>query len=490
MASRIRRIAVLLAGFAFVLAAHIGSPDVYLDGQAGPYRLFVTVRTPTVIPGIAEIQIRSETPGLRSIGAVPLPMTGPGAKFAPVADKLNVSREDPQYFTGSLWMMAPGSWQVKITADGLQGRGTLAVPFPSVALTTRKMQAGLGAMLGLLGAFLLFGMVAIVGASVREAKLPAGVSANGTHKQKGRIAMGAAFAIFLLVVWFGTRWWTSEDSSYKEELYKPLDIQAQARAGVLTLKLHDPGWLNSRVWSAMPVARSVDDLIPDHNHLMHLYLIRQPALDVVFHLHPDLIEGGEFRLKLPSVPEGDYKLYADIVHRNGFPETLVTSIHLPASHGRALAGDDAGATAEGSEMSSQFPLPDGYRMEWIHGPKPLRARAPEQFQFRLLDAQGRAPNDMALYMEMLGHAAFVKTDGTVFAHIHPTGSVSMAAFMKAQTADSGMPGMDMDHPAMNGALPNEVSFPYGLPTPGKYRIFVQMKHGNTIETGVFDTVAE
>ena len=97
---------------------------------------------------------------------------------------------------------------------------------------------------------------------------------------------------------------------------------------------------------------------------------------------------------------------------------------------------------------------------------------------------------MSLYMGMLGHAAFVKTDGAVFAHIHPTGSVSMAAFMKAQTPDPGMPGMDMDHTAMSAALPNEVRFPYGLPTPGKYRIFVQMKHANTIETGVFDTVAE
>jgi hypothetical protein len=36
------------------------------------------------------------------------------------------------------------------------------------------------------------------------------------------------------------------------------------------------------------------------------------------------------------------------------------------------------------------------------------------------------------------------------------------------------------------ALPNSVGFPYGFPSPGQYRIFVQMKHGNTVETGVFD----
>ena len=40
-------------------------------------------------------------------------------------------------------------------------------------------------------------------------------------------------------------------------------------------------------------------------------------------------------------------------------------------------------------------------------------------------------------MGMLGHAAFVKTDGTRFAHIHPTGSVSMASFMLAENQLSG-----------------------------------------------------
>ena len=104
---------------------------------------------------------------------------------------------------------------------------------------------------------------------------------------------------------------------------------------------------------------------------------------------------------------------------------------------------------------------------------------------------------MALYMGMTGHAAFVKTDGATFAHIHPTGSVSMAAFMmanpQAQMKDTGMdmqnmPGMKMQT-TDSSAIPNTVGFPYGFPSEGTYRIFVQMKHGNTIETGIFDAKA-
>ena len=38
-------------------------------------------------------------------------------------------------------------------------------------------------------------------------------------------------------------------------------------------------------------------------------------------------------------------------------------------------------------------------------------------------------------------------------------------------------------------VPNTVGFPYGFPKAGAYRIFVQMKHGQTIETAAFDACA-
>jgi hypothetical protein len=47
-----------------------------------------------------------------------------------------------------------------------------------------------------------------------------------------------------------------------------------------------------------------------------------------------------------------------------------------------------------------------------------------------------------------------------------------------------MPGMDMSSPT--GPIAPNVSFPYGFPTAGRYRIFIQMKHGSVVETGVFD----
>lgn len=483
----IRRTLILLAALAPLAAAHVGSPNIYLDGKAGPYQLFVTVRPPTAIPGVAGLEVRSESPGVHDIRAVPLPIAGPGAKFAPVPDKLTQSREDAQFFTGSLWMMATGSWEVRLTVDGNQGRGVVAVPVPAAAQSLKKMNFGLGALLGVLMLFLVVGAVAMVGASVREARLDPGVLPDTRNTRRARVAMAIGFAAILVVMWLGNRWWASEQASYGSNVYKPLEMSASIDpSGVLTLNLSDPGWLRRPGGNLRTVLfrRTLDDLVPDHNHLMHLYAIREPGMDAVYHLHPELVESGVFRLNLPTMRPGTYKLYADIVHANGFPETMVASVNIPDLPGRPLTGDDAAGTAPpwSAASSTVFTLPDGYRMEWLRGSGPVRGNEPQMFRFRLEDPHGQAPRDMALYMGMLGHAAFVKTDGTVFAHIHPTGSVSMAAFMMAQGMD--MPGMHMH--SVEGALPDTVGFPYGFPSPGHYRIIVQMKHGETVETGIFD----
>jgi hypothetical protein len=69
--------------------------------------------------------------------------------------------------------------------------------------------------------------------------------------------------------------------------------------------------------------------------------------------------------------------------------------------------------------------------------------------------------------------------------VHPSGSVPMAALMLANPA-----GEDHSMHGAQGGLPAEADFPYGFPTPGDYRIIVQMKHGGVIETGVFDAKVE
>ncbi len=316
----------------------------------------------------------------------------------------------------------------------------------------------------------------------------------------------------LVVLFGGNAWWSSEAHNYGQSVYRPTEMTASLDgANTLMLRLTDSGWLRPPPGQRRSVfslfRNSVDNLVPDHDHLMHLYVIREPGLDMVYHLHPDQVGTGVFRLQLPRMQPGDYRLYADIVHANGFPETPCCK---HSSGGRRSRP----ATLRRRCQRPVLPIGCNLRLLRNHSLCPtaiawngcattLRYTRSSgmPFRFRLTDAQGRAPKDMALYMGMLGHAAFVKTDGTVFAHIHPMGTSSMAAINlaqngRAQGSTGNMAGMDMSGMDMAGmdmpqqSLPNEVSFPYGFPAPGRYRIFVQMKHGATIETGVFDAVAQ
>ena len=122
-----------------------GSPDVFFEGNAGPYRLLVTIRPPQVVPGVAEIEIRSASTDVRQIHIVPLRLGFKGDQYTPVPDLARSSREDPQYYTGGLWLMATGSWQVRVDVDGDRGPGRLSVPVPALATRVAGMKKAIGA---------------------------------------------------------------------------------------------------------------------------------------------------------------------------------------------------------------------------------------------------------------------------------------------------------------------------------------------------------
>lgn len=465
---------------AFPLAAHVGSPDVFYQGMAGPYRLLVTIRPPQVIPGVAQVEIRSTSPEVREIHIVPLPMTGPGARLAPVPDLARRSSEDPQFYTGALWLMATGSYQVRVAVTGGRGPGMLSVPVPAISTRVLGMQRTLAAVLIPLGLVLCIGIVSIVGAGIREAQLEPGLPADAPRRRRARFAMMAAGLVVAGLLWLGNQWWSSAEDAYRLYVFKPLQLQASVVKGnQLVLRLEDPGWLRRRT----------DDLVPDHDHLMHLYVIRIPEMDRVWHLHPELTDSGTFERALPSMPAGRYALYGDIVHANGMPETATTQMTLPAIEGTPLAGDDAGGAgpplAKADYNRSVTVLPDGYRMVWVREGAPLHARRPYEFQFRVEDASGRPAGDMQLYMGMQGHAAFLAADGSVFTHVHPSGTVPMPALSLA-----GDLAPHAGHMMMSSGVPAEVAFPYGFPKPGAYRIVVQVKRGGVVETGIFDALAE
>jgi len=479
---------LLLLFFTSAIAfAHVGSPDVFYEGNAGPYRLLVTIRPPVVIPGVAEVEVRSTSNDVREVRVVPLPLRGPGAKFAPTPDVAQPSKDDPQFYTGSLWMMAFGSWQVRVRAEGAQGSGEMSIPVPALATRTATMQKGLGAGLFVLMLFLMVGIVSIVGAGAREAQLEPGVQPAERNRKRAMFVMAVTLVLVIGAVYLGDKWWGSEANNYAQNTYKPVQMTATVEnGGKLVLHLEDTGFFRRN---------KLDDLVPDHGHLMHMYVISAPAMDRVWHLHPDQSEPGTFQMNLPAMPGGRYRLFADIVHASGIPETGTAEIEIPQiAPGAASGPDDAAgagsAVAQADSNRTVSPLSGGYRMVWVRESAPLKTRRTDLFRFRVEDAEGKPAGDMELYMGMPGHAAFVRDDFQVFAHIHPSGSAPMAALSLAAAQVSGGDSMAAMHAMHSTGMPAEVSFPWGFPQPGSYRIFVQLKRAGKVETGIFDTRVE
>jgi hypothetical protein len=470
---------VVLALAAPHAEAHVGSPDAVADGRAGPYHLLTTIRPPEVIPGVARIEIRALDGDVGRLTVVPLPMSGPGVSSPPTADVARRSVEDPNLYTSTLWLMRTGAWQVRITAAGARGEGVLSIPVPALARGVRPMSPLLGGLLVALLGLLVVGIVAIVGASVREGDLDAGAAPDARRRARGRVAMGVAAAAMAAAIVGMNGWWTDEASFYRRLVYKPLKVEVERPTPhSLTLALVDPGWLR---W------RRTDDLIPDHGHLLHLFAVRAPGLDAIAHLHPARDDAGLFRQDLPPVPEGLYRLYGDVVHKSGLDETATATLELdegpPPVPADRFDPDDASAEIPRAATAAapSFAFPDGSgRLRWVD-PRPPRAGETVALELEAEDAAGRPVDGLEPYMGMAGHAMIVARDFSVFAHVHPTGSVPMAALALVD------PAAVVDHAHHAGmTFAPRVRFPYVFPRPGSYRLFVQIKRSGRIETAAYD----
>ncbi|HET7599651.1 MAG TPA: hypothetical protein VFK09_05140 [Gemmatimonadales bacterium] len=498
-----------LLGVAAVVAlcsAHVGSPDVWYEGAAGPYRVLVYVRLPGVVPGIADVnvQVVGDTPD-RVTAVVNLFDATAGT---PPPDVAAPTPGAEGWYHASLWIMAPGSNSVTVAVTGARGTGEVVVPVAAVATRRLPLARSLGAVLVGVGAFLVAGLVTIAGAAVRESVLPPGASPSRRRVWAARAAMAGTATVTALLLVGGRVWWDSEDAGFDAELYRPFATAASVRqAGdrrVLDLAITDSAWLRraDTAWTRHHRRNAWSPLVSDHGKLMHLFLVRTD-MEGFAHLHPATDDSVRFTDTLPPLPAGRYRVFADIVHESGFAKTLVASVELPdltAGTAPDPAGDDgffvgraARAAPSGGSVAT---LADGATVTWERSAAPLLEGAPAPLAFTVREPDGR-PAVLEPYLGMPAHAAVARDDGGVFVHLHPMGTVSPAAQAtftlrgpadtvpgvvgrKVARADSAMLGMA--HMSSAG----RVSFPYAFPAPGRYRIWVQVRHGGRVETAAFD----
>ncbi|GAB3505417.1 hypothetical protein GCM10027341_36990 [Spirosoma knui] len=529
-----------------IAKAHIGSAGVIVQKQAGKYRLLISVQPPDVVPGTAQVIVFVEQGRISQMAARPVYFRS-GDEGSPMPDEL--TRVEDNRYTGDLWLMNSGSSSIEIELNGPDGHETVVVPVMSVATALRTMPEGTGIGLALLGLLLVVMMITIIGASNADGVVAPGQAIPATLRRRRLVGMGVGAVVLALMLTGWRSWWNSSAEEYRnEQLYQPMPINASVRVAEsqpqLTIKMDTTGF--STNWQKR---RMLSYILPDHGKLMHVFMVRTPGLDAFAHLHPERRDTLQYESKLPLLPGGRYLIYADVVYRSGFTETLTDTVEVPslklsasaAAAAKLTDSDDSWVVTEPMGVKANAlnvphldndmvvcgkpgasgKLDDGSTMLWMDKPgKVLESGKLYNLKFAVADPQGKAAT-LEPYLGMGGHAAILRSDGSVYIHLHPVGTYSMAAeeSLVGRIADTSrtfhypdakhfrdsidtyvarlktLPETEKNRmlmatmPQMDHAMTtnNMVQFPYAFPRAGHYRIWVQVKRNGRVLTGVFDT---
>jgi hypothetical protein len=540
MTRTILLLTVLVLAFAHLAHAHVGSPDISMGGMAGPYHLMVSVKPPDVIPGMALVTVYFDNTADVMVSAQPIYFYS-GRNGAPSADPLQPVPGQPGQYTGSVWLMSDGSSSILLHVRGRSGKGELVVPIVAISTAEKKLPAITGYILAGLGILLFVLLVTIIGASVAEGVTGKGQPLTGQRQRSKRVAIATAAILSSLLVYGGNSWWQQWAHKYRHFMFKPMHAvyHLQSDSGGNALTIHIDTTAGQRV-------NMLSYVVPDHGKLMHLFILRIPAMDAFAHLHPMREDSATFRTLVPPLPKGKYLAFADIVYLSGFTETLKDTFEIAENLSdtlHRLDPDDAYAFALPNDIvdnpfrgddhmivcgkaGSGVRMQDGSTMNMegtASADQSFKTGQLYSLRFSVMDAD-RKPARLEPYLGMMAHAAIIRDDGSTYIHLHPVGTYSVAAqagLLNRMTLTENeyhypdrsafrdsidgfvsrlkkMPEKDrnallmkqMNMPAMDMAdgmkMSNMTSFPYIFPQPGMYRIWVQVKRNGRILTAAFD----
>ena len=266
-----------------------------------------------------------------------------------------------------------------------------------------------------------------------------------------------------------------------------------AGAHILRLAVRDTSPMNV-LWSP---------LMPDHGKIMHLFLIRESSMSAFAHLHPTREASGVFVAAIPAIPAGKYFVFGDIVLETGAEYTVTTAVDVPAAvidtssdPDDSWDADSFGVPAKAGARAELNPTVD---LQWDQTDSIVAGRDVE-LAFSTRNRKGGVV-PVEPYLGMAGHAIVLREDGSVFIHLHPMGTMSMAsqqAFAQRDRGDTTANGRlrladtaaamkaktKMVMPAVT--MDGKFSFPYAFPKPGRYRVWVQVKLGGKVETADYE----
>lgn len=529
----LKYILILLLSSPLGVRGHIGSAGVVHEGKAGNYSVQVYVEPPDVIPGTANVSVMVDGNDIKSVKMSPI-YYWTGDEGSPRSDE-GIMTEAGKY-EGKIWLMENGAASVKVVIEGARGKGDVLIPIAALSTAQRQLPSSLGWILAGLALLLVGIMTTIIGASTGDSLLKVGESENDSTKKRRLVGstIGASFCGLLL--FGGNMWWNAETANYQQNIYRPYTATSSIslRGGQRIL--------NFKIDSASINGRSTSFIIPDHGKLMHMFLVKEGSMEVFAHLHPSRKDTLTFEAPLPNMPAGKYLIFADVLRYHSLQNTITDTVEIPQTPKvnvmPTLTGDsddtfvvtnainksansvvDESITICGSP-GVKTKLQDGSSIVWEEKPNQnLMAGKVYDLKFSVLTPDGK-PAELQTYLGMMGHAAVIKDDASVYIHLHPNGTYSSTAVQVLQKrideTDNKRPRLnnakrfrdsvdnvlaklqsmteaerdkllmgDMKH-ELNGHHGGQVTFPYVFPKAGHYRVWLQVKREGKILTGVFD----
>ncbi len=183
-----------------------------------------------------------------------------------------------------------------------------------------------------------------------------------------------------------------------------------------------------------------------HERRMHLIVVRRDGTEFR-HLHPEMDASGTWSVPVRFDAAGVYRAFADF-SAGGEQHTLAGDLFVSG----------------GEFVSRPFPAPrpldetDAYEVRLRTG-KPV-AGEPAPLAFAV-SQNGRPVDDLQPYLGARGHLVALREGDLAFLHVHP------------EETEGGA---------------DEIAFEATFPTAGRYRLYLQFRHGGVVRTVEFTEV--
>ena len=198
-----------------------------------------------------------------------------------------------------------------------------------------------------------------------------------------------------------------------------------------------------------PDGRPVTDFDVVHDKELHLVIVSRDLVGYA-HLHPSLDDDGTWRVPVPALAPGSYRVFADFTPAGADRLTLGADLAVPGDFAPAALPEPSDtATLEGYTVTLGGTVVAGQESELT----------------MTISLDGEPVADLDPYLGALGHLVAIRGGDMAYLHVHPT------------TESAGPGGPD-------------VPFIVTAPTAGTYRLFFDFSHEGDVRTAAFTVVAE